>query len=64
MIDFLQFMIAGCTIGSIYALVAIGFSVIFNATRIVNFAQGEFLMVGGMSAVSFLDAGQPLWLAV
>jgi len=64
MIDFLQFLIAGCTIGSIYALVAIGFSVIFNATRIVNFAQGEFLMIGGMSAVSFSDAGLPLWLAV
>lgn len=64
MADFLQFLIAGCTIGSIYALVAIGFSVIFNATRIVNFAQGEFLMIGGMSAVSFSAVGLPLWLSV
>tara|TARA_R110002020_G_scaffold184947_2_gene382340 strand:- start:53964 stop:54836 length:873 start_codon:yes stop_codon:yes gene_type:complete len=63
MTDFFQFLIAGCTVGSIYALVAIGFSIIFNATRIVNFAQGEFLMIGGMSAVFLSATGMPLWLS-
>ncbi|MCR4266644.1 branched-chain amino acid ABC transporter permease [Nitratireductor sp. ZSWI3] len=63
MADFLQFIIAGTTVGAVYTLVAIGFSVIFNATRIVNFAQGEFLMIGGMSAAFLLKAGLPLWAA-
>ena len=63
MADFLQFIVAGTTVGAIYALVAIGFSVIFNATRIVNFAQGEFLMIGGMSAVFLVKSGLPLWAA-
>lgn len=48
----MQFIIAGLTSGSIYALVALGFTLIFNATGIINFAQGEFVMLGGMTAVS------------
>lgn len=48
-----QFIISGLTTGSTYALVAIGFSIIYNATGIVNFAQGEFVMLGGMFMVTF-----------
>jgi branched-chain amino acid transport system permease protein len=48
-----QFVISGLTIGSTYALIAIGFSIVHNATGIVNFAQGEFVMLGGMFMVSF-----------
>jgi branched-chain amino acid transport system permease protein len=44
----LQFVVAGVTIGSIYAIVALGFTIIFSVTRIINFAQGEFVMLGGM----------------
>src|SRR5512138_3681994 len=54
---------AGVTIGSIYAVVAIGFNIIYNATGIINFAQGEFLMLGAMCAVSFAPL-MPLPLAV
>lgn len=43
-----QFVVAGVTIGSVYAIVALGFTIIFNVTRIINFAQGEFVMLGGM----------------
>ena len=49
----LQYLLAGITIGSIYAIVAIGFNIIYNTTGIINFAQGEFLMVGAMTAVTF-----------
>ncbi|MFW6139589.1 MAG: branched-chain amino acid ABC transporter permease, partial [Spirochaetota bacterium] len=49
----LQFTISGITIGSIYALVAIGFNIIYNSTGIINFAQGEFVMLGGMTAAYF-----------
>jgi len=48
-----QFILSGLTTGSTYALIAIGFSLIHNATGIVNFAQGEFVMLGGMFMVTF-----------
>ena len=43
-----QFLVAGATLGAVYAVVALGFTVIFNVTGIINFAQGEFVMLGGM----------------
>jgi len=60
---FLQYLVAGLTYGSIYAVVAIGFNIIYSATGIINFAQGEFVMLGGMIAVS-LERALPLPLAV
>jgi branched-chain amino acid transport system permease protein len=55
--------VAGITYGTIYAIVAIGFNIIYNATGIINFAQGEFVMLGGMTAVT-LSAFLPLPLAI
>ena len=60
----LQFVASGLTAGAIYALVALGFSIIFNASGAINFAQGEFVMIGGMSAVTLLAAGLPLAAAL
>ncbi len=60
----LQFVASGLTAGAIYALVALGFSIIFNASGAINFAQGEFVMIGGMSAVTLLATGLPLAVAV
>jgi branched-chain amino acid transport system permease protein len=62
--QWLQYLAGGLTAGAIYALVALGYSIIFNASRAINFAQGEFVMIGGMCAVTFVDAGTPLALAV
>jgi branched-chain amino acid transport system permease protein len=45
---FFQYLIAGITYGTIYAIVAIGFNIIYNTTGIINFAQGEFVMLGGI----------------
>ncbi len=59
-----QFLASGLTAGSIYALVALGFSIIFNASRVINFAQGEFVMIGGMSAVSLVALGMPMPVAI
>ncbi len=59
----LQFLISGLTVGSIYALVALGFSIIYNASDVVNFAQGEFVMIGAMSAIFLLKGGLPYPLA-
>jgi branched-chain amino acid transport system permease protein len=55
-----QYLLSGVTIGAIYALVALGFSIIFNASHVINFAQGEFVMIGGMTTVAMAGAGLPL----
>ena len=59
----LQFMFSGLTVGAVYALVALGFTIIYNASDVVNFAQGEFVMLGGMITVFAFEAGLPLPLA-
>jgi len=46
-----QYLFTGVTVGSIYALVALGFNIIYNVTEIINFAQGEFVMLGGLVMV-------------
>lgn len=63
MAEFLQFTFSGLTIGAIYALVALGFTLVYNASDVINFAQGEFVMLGGMITVFAAAAGVPLPLA-
>ena len=62
--EFFQFSFSGITLGAIYALVALGFTLIYNASHVINFAQGEFLMIGGMGTVVLMDAGAPIYLAI
>jgi branched-chain amino acid transport system permease protein len=57
----IQFFLTGITVGSIYAIVAVGFNIIYNATEIINLAQGEFVMLGGLIMVSMVNVlGLPL----
>ena len=49
-----QYILSGLSNGAIYALIGFGFAIIYNATGIINFAQGEFVMLGGMLTVFFL----------
>tara|TARA_R110001583_G_scaffold162364_2_gene314559 strand:+ start:5100 stop:5975 length:876 start_codon:yes stop_codon:yes gene_type:complete len=60
----IQFLATGLSVGSTYALVGLGFAIIYNASGVVNFAQGEFVMLGAMSAVGLLAAGVPYPLAL
>lgn len=60
---FFQYVMAGLTYGAIYAVVAIGFNIIYNTTGIINFAQGEFVMLGGMTAYT-LHLYLPLPVAI
>ncbi len=62
--EFMQYLFSGLTTGATYALVALGFAIIYNASHIINFAQGEFLMLGGMGTVIFMGAGLPMPLAI
>ncbi|MCL1478368.1 branched-chain amino acid ABC transporter permease [Marinobacter sp. M3C] len=62
--EFLQYLFTGITIGATYALIALGFTLIYNASHVINFAQGEFLMIGGMATVSLTAMGVPMLLAI
>ena len=55
--ELFAFLLSGITVGFVYALVGMGFTVIYNSSGIINFAQGEFVMAGGMSMVFLLATG-------
>ena len=57
-------LLSGLSTGSVYALVALGFNVIFKSTDAINFAQGEWVMMGGMVAATSYAAKVPLGLAL
>jgi branched-chain amino acid transport system permease protein len=60
----LQYAVTGITIGSVYAMVAIGFNIIYNVTEIINLAQGEFVMLGGLVMVFLqVSLGLPVIIA-
>ena len=62
--QFLQFLFSGITMGLTYVLAALGFSIIYNASGVINFAQGEFIMLGGMATVALTALGLPLPAAI
>ncbi|MFC5475834.1 branched-chain amino acid ABC transporter permease [Paraherbaspirillum soli] len=62
--QFLQFLYSGITVGAAYALAALGFTIIYNTSGVINFAQGEFIMLGGMLSVALVATGVPLPLAI
>jgi branched-chain amino acid transport system permease protein len=55
-----QYVLGGVVDGAIFALVAAGFVLIYQVTGIINFAQGEFVMIGGMTACALAAGGMPL----
>lgn len=62
--DFLQYLMTGLYQGSVYALVGLGFTMIYAVTNIINFAQGEFVMLGAMLSFTLCkSAGLPVPLA-
>jgi branched-chain amino acid transport system permease protein len=61
--ELLQFVFSGLTVGAVYALVALGFTLIYNASDVINFAQGEFVMLGGMTTVFLALGGVPVPVA-
>src|SRR5687767_381315 len=63
--EFLQISFGGLALGARYALVALGFVIIYKATGVINFAQGGLLALGAYLTYSFInDASLPFWLAV
>lgn len=64
MSSFLQLLLAGLALGSVYALVALGFVVIYRASQVFNFAQGELLTFGAFAMLTLLGLGIPWYVAV
>ncbi|MGE0798595.1 MAG: branched-chain amino acid ABC transporter permease [Lautropia sp.] len=63
--NFLQLLFGGLTLGSVYALIALGLTMILNSTDVINVAQGEIVMIGGVVAVVLVrQAGLPMPLAI
>lgn len=60
---FIQQAINAISIGSLYALMAIGLAMVFGILRLINFAHGDLIMVGSYAALMLLGAGLPFWLA-
>jgi branched-chain amino acid transport system permease protein len=55
MLDFLQQLVSGLALGCVYGLIALGFVLIYKATEVVNFAQGELMMLGGFFAYTYIS---------
>jgi branched-chain amino acid transport system permease protein len=65
MTGFLQLLFAGFALGCVYALIALGFTVIYRATQVINFAQGAMLLLGAyVTSWLAVDHGLPFWLSV
>lgn len=65
MSEILQFIFSGVMIGSVYGLIAVAFCIVYKATEVINFAQGEFVMLGAMIAASvFKTFGLPIPIAL
>jgi len=62
-LDVLQFFVNGIIMGGIYALIALGFVLIYKASKVLNFAQGDLVMVGAFSFLALYNV-LPIWLAV
>ena len=61
--DLVQVLVSTATVGSVLALVALGYNLVFSTTRIVNFAQGTMLVVAGYTAYALTREGVPIWAA-
>ncbi len=69
MTDFLQQLIIGLRLGSVYALVALGYTMVYGIIRLINFAHGDFIMVGGYTLyftvpILLHSMGLPAWTGV
>ncbi|MEA4973625.1 MAG: branched-chain amino acid ABC transporter permease [Candidatus Metalachnospira sp.] len=68
MSNFLQYLIVGLRLGSVYALIALGYTMVYGIIRLINFAHGDFIMVGGYTLVFCIPlmtkSGLPAWVAV
>src|SRR5271167_3787776 len=63
MANFVALLIAGLATGALYALVAVGFTLLWQTSQTINFAQGEFVMLPAFFVLTVMNLGAPFWLA-
>jgi branched-chain amino acid transport system permease protein len=63
MASFIQLLVSGLATGAIYALIAVGFTLVWQTSQTINFAQGEFVMLPAFFILAAMNAGAPFWLA-
>jgi branched-chain amino acid transport system permease protein len=63
MSSFIQILISGLATGAIYALIAVGFTLVWQTSQTINFAQGEFVMLPAFFILAAMKTGAPFWLA-
>src|SRR5205823_2776703 len=64
MANLLDLLVAGLATGAIYAIVAVGFTLLWQTSQTINFAQGEFVMLPAFLMLAIMQAGAPFWLAI
>jgi branched-chain amino acid transport system permease protein len=63
MASFIQLLVSGLATGAIYALIAVGFTLLWQTSQTINFAQGEFVMLPAFVVLAAMNWGAPFWLA-
>jgi branched-chain amino acid transport system permease protein len=63
MASFVQLLVSGLATGAIYALIAVGFTLLWQTSQTINFAQGEFVMLPAFFILAAMNLGAPFWLA-
>ena len=62
---FLSYLISGLSLGSVYAIIALGYTMVYGIAKMLNFAHGDVIMVGGyICFIATTNLGLPVWLAV
>ena len=68
MIEFLhnnlQYLLSGISVGGQYALIAIGYTMVYGILRLINFAHGDVFMVAGLIMIYAIAGGLPMWAAI
>ena len=62
--NFFQIVVSGCAIGSVYALLALGYTITYNSLRLINFAQGDMYMLGAVFGLMYVNSGVPYIAAI
>lgn len=65
MLEFLSYLISGISLGSVYAIIALGYTMVYGIAKMLNFAHGDVIMVGGyVSLLAMTSVGLPTWAAI
>lgn len=65
MLSFISYLVSGLSLGSIYALIALGYTMVYGIAKMLNFAHGDIIMVGGYAAfIAMATSWCPIWLAL